>query len=105
MAKEAKHKMYSLSTAGGKAGSQFVPYENLANAIIKKAVRDYQRSLIELHLNPNDVKAEAREREVQVFFKGSWYKVLTGMDPIKLLKMARKQVEDNGWKRFDMSQD
>lgn len=75
-------------------------YEDLANAIVYKAVRDYQHALITLHSNPNDWKAKARCSEVMVFFKSGFYRVLTSIDYEYLVRNAVKQVEERNWKRF-----
>ena len=92
------------STMGMATGKDKDPvdlaYENLANAIIFKAVRDYQHALITLHSNPNDWRAKARCSEVIVFFKSSFYRVLTSIDYEYLVRNAVKQVEERGWKRF-----
>ena len=77
-----------------------IAYENLANAIVFKAVRDYQHSLISLHFNPDDKHAAIRQSEVMVFFGSEFYKLLTNIDSDFLVKADRKQVEDRNWKRF-----
>lgn len=46
------------------------PYEELANAIIFQAVRDYQKSICDLHWNPADRKAKALRFETEAFLKG-----------------------------------
>lgn len=102
---ESKHKSYESTLGRQNGGKKFVPYENLANAVIKKAVRDWQNAIIALHLNPNDDRAYRQKNTIERFFRSNWYRTLTNMDGEKLLKLARKQVEDNNWQRFDMSQD
>ncbi|MBC8588071.1 hypothetical protein [Paratissierella segnis] len=55
-------------------------YENLANAIIVQACKDYQ---------------EPRYRkEVENFLKSDWFKALTDMDGDRLLKELKKKVEE-----------
>ena len=77
-----------------------IAYENLANAIVFKAVRDYKHALISLHFNPYDKCATTRKSEVMAFFRSEFYKLLTNIDSDYLVKAARKQVEDRNWKRF-----
>ena len=78
-------------------------YEDLANAVIFRAVRDYQHALIKLHLNPNSREAESDRRILERFFHSEWCSTLTNMDGEVLMDIAKKQVEARGWKRFDMS--
>lgn len=62
-------------------------YLNLANAIIIQALMDYSRA------KKNGGKAKAsslnvtiRQTEIEEFFKGRWYGVLSSVDPDYLLK-------------------
>ena len=45
------------------------PYENLANAIILKAVKDYRQT-----------KSERTQAELERFFRSDWYHTLTNVD-------------------------
>lgn len=55
-------------------------YENLANAIIVQACKDY---------------AEKRYRpDVECFFKSEWFKALTDLDGKELLEELKKKVEE-----------
>ena len=59
-------------------------YENLANAIILQAVKDYRRVR---HLaEDNPVK-----REVKQFFCSEWFGTLTNLDPKLLLQKIEEE--------------
>ena len=55
-------------------------YENLANAIIKQAARDY------LSCTPHD------REELRKFFLSRWFGILTRADPEIILKRLDKEV-------------
>lgn len=56
------------------------PYEELANAIILQACKDYR-----LTDNEDDLK------EIERFFHSEWFSVLTSLDPDLLIKKLRKE--------------
>lgn len=56
------------------------PYENLANAIILQAVKDYR-------LTDN----ESELKEIERFFHSDWFSVLTSLDPDLLIQKLRKE--------------
>ena len=56
------------------------PYENLANAIILRAVEDYR-------LTDNEKELE----EIEDFFHSDWFAILTRLDPDLLIKKLRKE--------------
>ena len=85
--------------------TQIQAYEDLANAIVYKAVREYQHALISLHQNPNNEHAQSRIREVNRFFEADWFHELTAIDSGYLKRVARKQLEDRDWKRFYIGYD
>jgi hypothetical protein len=67
-------------------------WENLANAIILSAVKDYKRALLHLKRNPDSESAKrAVEREEQ-FFYSSWFEVLTNLDPSYLIRKMKEMV-------------
>ena len=70
-------------------------WEDLANAIILSAVRDYKRALLHLKRNPDSQSAiRAVEREEQ-FFYSSWFEVLTDLDPSYLIRKMKEMVGVN----------
>jgi hypothetical protein len=56
------------------------PYENLANAIILRAVEDYR-------LTDNEKELE----KIEAFFRSDWFAILTRLDPDLLIKKLRKE--------------
>ena len=67
-------------------------WEDLANAIILSAVRDYKRALLHLKRNPDSQSAKrAVEREEQ-FFYSSWFEVLTDLNPSYLIRKLKEMV-------------
>lgn len=72
--------------------NDFKPYENLANAIVKSAARDYRNSLKKLLINPNDYFALRSKEEAERFFFSEWYDVLTNLKPVYLMKRIQKEV-------------
>lgn len=99
------------------------PYEELANAIVFQAVRDYQKSICDLHWDPNDRKAKALRFETEAFLKGftaerknpnkleyskkltytDYIGGLTELDTDNLIRAAERQVEDAGYSMATMS--
>ena len=58
------------------------PYENLANAIVLQAVKDYRLT-----------DDEAELVEIESFFRSDWFGVLTDVDPEYLLRNLRKEKD------------
>jgi hypothetical protein len=72
-------------------------YEDLANAIVFYAVRDYQRALCRLRFNPNDKKARKLLEEVVEFFSSDTCTGLTEIDSSALIRIADKQIAKTGF--------
>ena len=56
------------------------PYENLANAIVLQAVKDYR-----LHDDGQELAS------IERFFRSGWFGVLTRIDPEMLISKLRKE--------------
>lgn len=56
------------------------PYQELANAIVLRAVEDYR-------LTDDEQELE----EIERFFRSDWFGVLTKLDPDLLIKRLRKE--------------
>jgi hypothetical protein len=67
-------------------------YENLANAIVKQAARDYMTALKRLKKNPYDRKKRKEVRELEEFFHSDWYELLTDVDPHYLIRKLREKA-------------
>jgi hypothetical protein len=68
------------------------PYENLANAIIVQASRDYIAALRKLKKNPGNRMAMSDAMELEGFFHSGWYGTLTSVDPDYLIRRLREKV-------------
>lgn len=66
-------------------------YENLANAIILRAVKDYRKALRRLNRNFQNKDAKRTVSEVERFFRSDWYKTLTSVDGELLIKKLREE--------------
>lgn len=60
------------------------PYENLANAIILQAAKDYRLTDDEREL-----------QEIERFFRSGWFGVLSKVDPEFLIKELRKEKQND----------
>lgn len=60
------------------------PYEDLANAIILQAVKDYRLTDDEREL-----------QEIERFFRSGWFGVLSKVDPEFLIKELRKEKQND----------
>ena len=58
------------------------PYEELANAIVLQAVKDYRLT-----------DDEAELAEIERFFRSDWFGVLTDVDPEYLIRNLRKEKD------------
>jgi hypothetical protein len=68
------------------------PYENLANAIILRAVEDYRKVLRILSKHPYNRDALREKRSLLRFFFSEWFRVLSNIDPKLLIKRLDKEV-------------
>lgn len=67
-------------------------YENLANAIILQAVKDYKSALHRLEEHPGNREARHDKRALEHFFHSQWYGVLTDLDPERLICGVEERV-------------
>ena len=70
------------------------PYENIANAIILMAVKDYRSALKKLKKRPNYEPAKIIKNEVERFFRSDWYRELTSVDGNVLIKKLQAEVSE-----------
>ncbi len=68
-------------------------YENLANAIVLQAVKDYRKALRTLSLNPHNRSAQYECRSLEQFFRSGWFGVLTRLNPEMLIKKLKAEVD------------
>lgn len=69
------------------------PYENLANAIVLQAVKDYRDALKRLKKKPGNQAAMSDAMECERFFHSGWYKTLTSVDGEYLIQKLREEAK------------
>ena len=67
-------------------------WEDLAQAIIMKAVEDYRKARRRVRHFPDQKGAQATIREVEKFFRSRWFAQLTDIDGEILIKRLREEV-------------
>jgi len=70
------------------------PYENLANAIVLQAVKDYRDALKKLMKYPRHESAKYTKAEVKRFFHSGWYRELTTVEPEILIRKLKEEVKN-----------
>ena len=70
--------------------SNITIYEDLANAIILQAVKDYRMALKSLKANSRNRAAQA---EIERFFRSQWYSALTDVKGEMLIRSLQKEVD------------
>lgn len=73
--------------------SDITIYENLANAIILQAVKDYRMVLKSLKANSRNRTAQADKAEIERFFRSQWYSALTDVNGEMLIRSLQKEVD------------
>ena len=73
--------------------SDITNYENLANAIILQAVKDYRVALKCLKVNPRNKTAFADKEDIERFFRSGWFSVLTSVDGEMLIRSLQMEVD------------
>lgn len=67
--------------------------ENLANAIIVQAAKDYSMALKSLKANPRNRTVMADKTEIERFFRSEWFTVLTSVDGEMLIRSLQMEVD------------
>lgn len=68
------------------------PYENLANAIILQAVKDYRTAAKKLKRNPKNKDAKLMVEDCERFFCSDWFGQLTSVNGKMLLKKLQEEL-------------
>lgn len=68
------------------------PYENLANAIVLRAVEDYRDALTVLEHDPRSRESLSEKASIERFFRSGFYGVLTGVDGEWLINKLNEEV-------------
>lgn len=70
------------------------PYEDLANAIVLQAVKDYRIAAKGLIKDPQNSRHLHTKKEIEEFLRSDWFTVLTGCDgEVLLAKLEEEQVQ------------
>ena len=69
------------------------PYQNLANAIVLQAARDYRSALQRLRKNPHNREAKEEKESLLRFFHSRWFTCLTDVNPEYLIERLDKEVQ------------
>ena len=69
------------------------PYENLVNAIVLQAVKDYRDGLKRLKKKPSNQAALSDPMECEPFFRSSWYAALTNVAGEHLIYKLREEAK------------
>ena len=72
--------------------SDIIIYENLANAIILTAAKDYRVALKSLKSNPRNRSAQDEKVTIERFFRSQWYSALTNVDGEMLIRSLQREV-------------
>lgn len=68
------------------------PFEELANAIVIQAAKDYMKALKKLKKYPRDAEARQMRNDCESFFRSSWYSTLTSVDGELLMRKLQMEV-------------
>ena len=67
-------------------------YENLANAIIIQAAKDYREVLRQLLYEPDNELAAMKKKKIEQFFQSEFYCALTSIDGRTLIERLNEEV-------------
>ena len=71
------------------------PYENLANAIVASAAKEYMSVLKILKKSPTNENAKKTMTDCERFFRSFWYAALTNVDCEFLIQKLREEALKN----------
>jgi hypothetical protein len=88
-----KHRSDAAVETPAKEDSDMIPYENLANAIVLQAVKDYRTALKRVARRPKDRDGLAAKNECERFFRSDWFGVLTEISPEMLIRKLQMEAQ------------
>ncbi len=71
----------------------YAAYEELANAVILQAVKDYRAAFRRHRTMPNNRSAQEEMDRIKKFFYSDYFKVLTDLDGPALLRKILQELE------------
>lgn len=72
------------------------PYQNLADAIILQAVKDYRHVLRRYAAYPHNSEVNRQRHELETFFRSGWFEMLTDLDGEILLEKLQAEIFGKG---------
>ena len=66
-------------------------YENLANAIVLQAVKDWRKAVKTLKKRPRYEAAKQMKEECERFFRFDWFEELTSVDGSVILRKLKQE--------------
>ena len=69
-------------------------WDELAEAIILRAVEDYRHVNSRLQAKPEDDRLQKRKEEIEEFFRSSWFQVLTDLNGRQLLHQIQVEMKE-----------
>ena len=69
------------------------PYENLANAIVLQAVKDWREAQRKLKRKPRNENAKLMAEDCEAFFLSEWFSILTNVDGRMLLTKLKEELK------------
>lgn len=67
-------------------------WEELANAVVLQAVKDYRIAEWRVRRYADAKKSQARIRECERFFRSEWFRVLTEINGEELIRQLRSEA-------------
>ena len=67
-------------------------YEDLVQAIVVQAAKDYRKTLKRLMKNPRDRDAKYHKDEIEEFFRSQWFCDITTADGEFIIQALQKEV-------------
>lgn len=74
------------------ANTHFDPYQELANAIVLGAVKDYRAAVKKLARGRKNTEAQQMKDECLRFFRSGWFGQLTSLDPEMLIRKLDEEA-------------
>ena len=68
-------------------------WQELANAIVLQAVKDYKAAQRALKRKPDSKPTRIMIRDCERFFHSGWYEILTDIDPDSLVRSIQEKVK------------
>ena len=69
------------------------PIQELANAIILQAVKDWREAKHKLKKRPKNEDAKLMVQDCEEFFRSDWFKALTNLDGEMLLRKLQEEIK------------